>query len=53
MAASPKSSGVEDGVYTQIRIFQPSDNKDFGGKAFCEMQVLDCPALDINELAMR
>jgi len=52
VASSPKILGLEDGVRTQIRIFRPSDNKGYRGKAFGEMQALDCPAVDINEIAV-
>ncbi len=52
VAASPKPLGVVEGVRTQIRIFRPSDNKEFGDKALAEIQVLDCTAVDINELAI-
>ncbi|TPX11026.1 uncharacterized protein E0L32_008063 [Thyridium curvatum] len=52
VASSPVGLNVEDHVHTQIRIFRPSDNKEYGEKAFSEVQVLDCPAADINELAI-
>lgn len=52
VSASPKILGLEDGTRTQIRIFRPSENKGFAGKAYIEIQLLDCPAADINEIAV-
>jgi len=49
VAASPKVLGLEDGVRTQIRIFRPQDAERY---TFGEMQALDCPAVDINEIAI-
>ncbi|CAK7238046.1 hypothetical protein SEUCBS140593_010280 [Sporothrix eucalyptigena] len=41
-------------VRTQIRIFRQSTNaSEFGGRAYSEVQTLDCYADDINELALR
>lgn len=51
-ATAPNYHNVEDNVRTQIRIFRPSENKEYGGRAFSEVQVLDCFADDINELAL-
>jgi len=53
VASSPKTFGVEPGVHTQIRIFTPSFNKELGSMAYLETQVLDCTAVDINELAIK
>ncbi|KAJ9141896.1 WD40 repeat-like protein [Pleurostoma richardsiae] len=51
VATSPLKPGFEDRIRTQIRIFRPSDNPDFG-HAYSEIQTLDCEALDINELTI-
>lgn len=51
-ATSPLGLEVDPGVRTQIRIFRPSDNEEYGGKAFSPLKTLDCMAVDINELTI-
>ncbi|KAM7200535.1 hypothetical protein V8F20_005266 [Naviculisporaceae sp. PSN 640] len=51
-ATSPLPFDAAEGVRTQIRIFRPSDNSEYGGRAFSPVQTLDCRALDINELTI-
>lgn len=43
----------EHNARTQIRIFRLSANSEYGGRAYSEVQTLDCYADDINELALR
>ena len=52
VATSPTGLKVEGGTRTQIQIFKPSDNVEFGF-GFSTVKTLDCPGLDINELAIR
>lgn len=52
VATSPTGLKVEGGIRTQIQIFKPSDNVEFGF-GFSAVKTLDCPGLDINELAIR
>ena len=52
-ATSPLGLDTDEGVRTQIRIFRPSDNAEYGGKAFSPVKTLDCAALDINELTVK
>ncbi|CAK7216995.1 hypothetical protein SBRCBS47491_003012 [Sporothrix bragantina] len=47
------SATIEEHVRTQIRIFRRSVNAEYGGRAYNEVQTLDCYADDINELALR
>lgn len=51
-ATSPLGLDVDYRVRTQIRIFRPSDNHEYGGKAFTPVKTLDCFAADINELTI-
>jgi WD40 repeat protein len=51
VATSPSGLLVKENVRTQIRLFRPSYNPDQAG-AFSEVQCLDCPAIDINELTI-
>lgn len=51
-ATSPLAFDAAEGARTQIRIFRPSDNPEYGGRAFSPVQTLDCRALDINELTI-
>ncbi|KAM0335190.1 hypothetical protein ACHAQA_000231 [Verticillium albo-atrum] len=51
VASSPFGKHFEDRVKTQIRIFTPADAPEPYG-AFNEVQCLDCPASDINELTI-
>ncbi|KIH91548.1 hypothetical protein SPBR_01211 [Sporothrix brasiliensis 5110] len=44
---------LEQNARTQIRIFRLSVNSEYGGRAYSEVQTLDCYADDINELALR
>ncbi|OHF02427.1 WD repeat domain-containing protein [Colletotrichum orchidophilum] len=52
VATSPAGLMVDDKTLTQIRIFRPSLTPE-GETAFSEMQCLDCPAKDINELTIK
>ncbi|KAF4777085.1 WD repeat domain-containing protein [Colletotrichum scovillei] len=52
VATSPAGLMVDDETLTQIRIFRPSLTPE-GDTAFGEMQCLDCPAKDINELTIK
>ncbi|KAK3683603.1 hypothetical protein B0T22DRAFT_468351 [Podospora appendiculata] len=51
-ATSPLGLDLDDGTRTQIRIFRPSDNAEYGGRAFSPVKILDCRAIDINELTI-
>lgn len=51
VATSPSGLLIKEGVRTQIRVFRPSNSQDQAG-AFSEVQCLDCPAIDINELTI-
>ncbi|KAJ4307118.1 hypothetical protein N0V88_000495 [Collariella sp. IMI 366227] len=51
-ATSPSGLDLEPSVRTQIRIFRPADNQEYGGKAFSPVITLDCTAVDINELTI-
>ncbi|KAG7107230.1 Rik1-associated factor 1 like protein [Verticillium longisporum] len=51
VASSPFGKHFDDRVKTQIRIFTPADVPELYG-AFNEVQCLDCPASDINELTI-
>ncbi|KAL0940626.1 WD repeat domain-containing protein [Colletotrichum truncatum] len=52
VATSPAGLIVDDNTRTQIRVFRPSKTPE-GDDAFSEMQCLDCPAKDINELTIK
>ncbi|KAK6226364.1 wd repeat domain-containing protein [Colletotrichum tabaci] len=52
VATSPAGLMVDDSTMTQIRIFRPSLTPE-GDTAFGEIQCLDCPARDINELTIK
>ncbi|GKT51918.1 RING assembly protein 3 [Colletotrichum spaethianum] len=52
VATSPAGLMVDDNTMTQIRVFRPSLTPE-GDTAFGEIQCLDCPARDINELTVR
>ena len=52
IAATSPATEVDDRVRTQIRVFRASNNEEFGGKAFSQIQGLDCSAVDINELTI-
>ena len=52
-APTMHSATVKEHVRTQIRIFRQSTNAEYGGRAYSEVQTLDCYADDINELALR
>ncbi|KAK1639385.1 hypothetical protein BDP81DRAFT_343384 [Colletotrichum phormii] len=52
VATSPAGLMVDDQTLTQIRVFRPSLIPE-GDTAFGEMQCLDCPAKDINELTIK
>ncbi|KAL2129107.1 hypothetical protein VTI74DRAFT_8208 [Chaetomium olivicolor] len=51
-ATSPLGLDLEPSVRTQIRIFRPADNREYGSKAFSPVITLDCTAVDINELTI-
>jgi hypothetical protein len=51
-ATSPLGLDLEPSVRTQIRIFRPADQNEFGAKAFSPIMTLDCTAIDINELTI-
>ncbi len=51
-ATSPLGQDLEPSVRTQIRIFRPADQNEFGAKAFSPIMTLDCTAIDINELTI-
>ncbi|KAG5926655.1 hypothetical protein E4U42_003066 [Claviceps africana] len=50
VATSPSGLIVEPGTRTNVHIFQWDADKDCG--AYSEIQKLDCPASDINELTI-
>ncbi|KAK2056414.1 WD repeat domain-containing protein [Colletotrichum caudatum] len=52
VATSPAGLMVDDHTMTQVRVFRPSLTSD-GETAFGEIQCLDCPARDINELTIK
>ncbi|GJC82237.1 rik1-associated factor 1 [Colletotrichum liriopes] len=52
VATSPAGLMVDDSTMTQIRVFRPSLTPE-GDTAFGEIQCLDCPARDINELTIK
>ncbi|KDN64637.1 putative WD repeat domain-containing protein [Colletotrichum sublineola] len=52
VATSPAGLMVDDHTMTQVRVFQPSLTPE-GDTAFGEIQCLDCPARDINELTVK
>ncbi|KAK2003094.1 WD repeat domain-containing protein [Colletotrichum falcatum] len=52
VATSPAGSMVDDRTMTQVRVFRPSRTPE-GDTAFGEIQCLDCPARDINELTIK
>ncbi|WYZ37578.1 hypothetical protein EsH8_II_001084 [Colletotrichum jinshuiense] len=52
VATSPAGLMVDDNTMTQIRVFRPSRTPE-GEAAFSEIQCLDCPAKDINELTIK
>ncbi|OLN86298.1 Rik1-associated factor 1 [Colletotrichum chlorophyti] len=52
VATSPAGLNVDDKTRTQIRIFHLSNTPE-GEGAFSEIQCLDCPAKDINELTIK
>ncbi|KAF7554969.1 hypothetical protein G7046_g6669 [Stylonectria norvegica] len=49
-ATSPTGLSIDHGVKTQIHVFQRDFQRADG--AFTEIQALDCPACDINELTI-
>lgn len=51
-ATSPLGLDLEPSVRTQIRIFRPADQDEFGVKAYSPIKTLDCTAIDINELTI-
>ncbi|KAK4644659.1 hypothetical protein QC761_306830 [Podospora bellae-mahoneyi] len=51
-ATSPSGLDLEPKTKTQIRIFRPTDPAEDGTAQFSAIKVLDCPALDINELTI-
>ncbi|KAH6622873.1 hypothetical protein F5144DRAFT_538531 [Chaetomium tenue] len=51
-ATSPLGLELEPSVRTQIRIFRPADQDEFGVKAYSPIKTLDCTAVDINELTI-
>lgn len=51
-ATSPLGLELEPSVHTQIRIFRPADQDEFGVKAYSPIKTLDCTAVDINELTI-
>jgi hypothetical protein len=51
-ATSPLGLDLEPSVRTQIRIFRPADQDEFGVKAYSPIKTLDCTAVDINELTI-
>ncbi|KAK4102589.1 WD40 repeat-like protein [Parathielavia hyrcaniae] len=51
-ATSPSGLDLESSVRTQIRIFRPADQLQFGVKAYSPIMTLDCTAFDINELTI-
>ncbi|KAK1985997.1 WD repeat domain-containing protein [Colletotrichum cereale] len=52
VATSPAGLMVDDRTMTQIRVFRHSLTPE-GDTAFGEIQCLDCPARDINELTIK
>ncbi|KAK4197594.1 hypothetical protein QBC40DRAFT_341864 [Triangularia verruculosa] len=51
-ATSPSGLDLEPKTRTQIRIFRPTDPAEDGTAQYSSIKVLDCPALDINELTI-
>ncbi|KAK4121784.1 WD40 repeat-like protein [Parathielavia appendiculata] len=51
-ATSPLGLDLEPSVRTQIRIFRPADQIQFGIKAYSPIMTLDCTAIDVNELTI-
>ncbi|KAK4175435.1 hypothetical protein QBC36DRAFT_331528 [Triangularia setosa] len=51
-ATSPSGLDLEPKTKTQIRMFRPTDPAEDGTAQFSSIKVLDCPALDINELTI-
>ncbi|KAK4186098.1 hypothetical protein QBC35DRAFT_524518 [Podospora australis] len=52
-ATAPFGLEVDARARTQIRVFcRPADEKTYGDKVFNAIKVLDCDALDINELTI-
>ncbi|KAK0674493.1 hypothetical protein QBC41DRAFT_308802 [Cercophora samala] len=51
-ATSPSGLDLVPKTKTQIRIFRPTDPAEDGTAQFSAIKVLDCPALDINELTI-
>jgi hypothetical protein len=51
-ATSPLGLDLAPSVRTQIRIFKPADQNEFGFKAYSPVMALDCRAIDINELTI-
>ena len=51
-ATSPLGLDLPPRVRTQIRIFRPAEFNEFGSKAFSPIKILDCTAVDINELTI-
>ncbi|TEA16598.1 Rik1-associated factor 1 [Colletotrichum sidae] len=52
VSTSPSGLMVDDHTRTQIRVFRPVTGLE-GEQGFGEMQCLDCPAGDINELTIK
>ncbi|KAK4156695.1 hypothetical protein C8A00DRAFT_12432 [Chaetomidium leptoderma] len=51
-ATSPLGLDLEPSVRTQIRIFRPADQDEFGVQAYSPIKTLDCTAIDVNELTI-
>ncbi|XDG03352.1 hypothetical protein ABKA04_002967 [Annulohypoxylon sp. FPYF3050] len=47
-SASLSSEKIEEHIRTQIRLFEPNETGQYG-----VVKTLDCPAIDINEIAIR
>ncbi|KND94437.1 Rik1-associated factor 1 [Tolypocladium ophioglossoides CBS 100239] len=50
VATTPSGLTIEHGIRTQIHLFQRDREREDG--AYSEFQKLDCPAADINEIAL-
>lgn len=51
-ATSPLGLDLEPSVRTQIRIFRPANQDEFGVMAYSPIMTLDCTAVDVNELTI-
>jgi hypothetical protein len=51
-ATSPSGLDLEPSVRTQIRIFRPADRDVHGAMAYSPIMILDCTAIDVNELTI-